>query len=190
MNKKSPAICVFCGASFGTDPRYAAAAERLGTLMASRGFSLVFGGGGPGLMGATAKAVVDGGSQVKGFLPDFLRSVEKPPEWEQKLVITPDLQVRKMKMLAAADSFVVLPGGAGTMDEFFEVVTSAQLHVLLKPIVVVNVAGFFDPLLALMRHLVDQGFARTNLLELYSVVETPEQAIETITVKLGLGLSR
>jgi uncharacterized protein (TIGR00730 family) len=185
MNKKPPAICVFCGASFGTDPRYAAAAERLGRLIASRGFSLVFGGGGPGLMGATAKAVVDGGSQVTGFLPDFLRGVEKPPEWEQELVITPDLQVRKMKMLAAADAFVVLPGGAGTMDEFFEVVTSAQLHVLLKPIVVVNVAGFFDPLLALMRHLVDQGFARTNLLELYTVVETAEEAINTIAAKLG-----
>ncbi len=187
MTKKTLSLCVFCGASFGTDPRYAETAERLGRLIAERGFSLVFGGGGPGLMGATAKAVVDAGSTVKGFLPDFLRGVEKPPEWEQELVITPDLQIRKMKMLAAADAFVVLPGGAGTMDEFFEVVTSAQLHVWVKPIVVVNVAGFFDPLLALMRHLVDQGFARADLLGLYTVAATPDEAIDQVTAKLSLG---
>lgn len=186
MSNKTPAVCVFCGASFGADPRYGETAERLGRLLAEGGFTLVFGGGGPGLMGAMAKAVVDGGTRVRGILPGFLREVEKPPEWEQELEITPDLQVRKMKMLAESDAFVVLPGGAGTMDEFFEVLTSAQLHVLSKPIVVVNVAGYFDPLLALMRHIVDQGFARNGLLGLFEVVETADEAIDLVTERLGL----
>jgi uncharacterized protein (TIGR00730 family) len=183
MPKKT--ICVFCGSSHGVRPDYAAAAGKLGRLIAANGFNMLFGGGGPGLMGETAKAAVANGAHVKGILPDFLQGVEKPPEWEQDLVITPDLQLRKTRMLAESDAFVILPGGAGTMDEFFEVVTSAQLHVLLKPIAVVNTAGFFAPLLALMRHLVDQGFARESLLSLYSVMETPEQAIDLIVAKLG-----
>ncbi len=186
MSNKTPAICVFCGASYGTDPAYREAAEHLGRLLAEGGFTLIFGGGGPGLMGTMAKAVVDGGARVRGILPGFLRGVEKPPEWEQELEITPDLQLRKTKMLAEADAFIVLPGGAGTMDEFFEVVTSAQLHVLSKPIVVVNVAGYFAPLLALMRHIVDQGFARNGLLDVFTVVETPDDAIDVITDRLGL----
>ena len=186
MEKKTPVVCVFCGSSFGADSRYAEAAKRLGGLIAERGFSLVFGGGGPGLMGVTARAVRDGGAAVLGVLPDFLRGVEKPPEWEQELIITPDLQLRKTRMLALADAFVVLPGGPGTMDEFFEVVTSAQLHVLAKPIVLVNVAGFFEPLKALMQHLVTQGFARPEMPALYTAVDTPEQAIDVVSRKLGL----
>jgi len=186
MNEKSPVVCVFCGSSFGADPRHAAAAQRLGTLIAERGFSLVFGGGGPGLMGIVARAARDGGAPVLGVLPDFLRGIEPPPEWEQNLIITPDLQLRKTRMLAMADAFVVLPGGAGTMDEYFEVVTSAQLRVLAKPIVLVNIAGFFAPLQALMQHLVVQGFARTETLDLYMTVDTPEAAIEAVAAKLDL----
>src|SRR5512142_3305012 len=187
MAMKSPVVCVFCGSSFGADPRYAASAKRLGELIAARGLSLVFGGGGPGLMGIVARAVRDGGAPVLGVLPDFLRALEKPPEWEHELIITPDLQLRKTRMLAEADAFVVLPGGAGTMDEFFEVVTSAQLHVLAKPIILVNVAGFFDPLLALMRHLVTQGFAKQDVLALYTTVDTAEAAITAIEENLSLG---
>ena len=178
---------MFCGAFFGADERYRAAAKRLGERIAARGFSLVFGGGGPGLMGVVARTVRDGGARVVGILPEFLRGVEQPPDWEQELIITPDLQLRKTRMLAMADAFVLLPGGAGTMDEFFEVVTSAQLRVLAKPIVLVNVAGFFEPLNALMRHLVTQGFAQPNVLELYTTVDTPEAAIEAVEIKLGLG---
>lgn len=185
MPKKT--ICVFCGSRHGLMPQYAVAAERLGGLIATSGFDMLYGGGGPGLMGETAKAAAANGAHVRGVLPDFLRGVEKPPEWELDLVITPDLQLRKTQMLAESDAFVILPGGPGTMDEFFEVVTSAQLHALLKPIVLVNVAGFFDPLQALMQHLVAQGFADESLLSLYSVVDTPEQAIALISDKLGAG---
>jgi uncharacterized protein (TIGR00730 family) len=186
MVKKSPVVCVFCGSSFGADPRFAAAAKRLGELIAARGLSLVFGGGGVGLMGEVARSVRDGGAPIIGVMPDFLLGAEQPPEWEEELILTSDLQLRKTRMLAEADAFVVLPGGPGTMDEFFEVVTSAQLHVFAKPILVVNIAGYFEPLLALMRHLVAEGFAKPSMLELYTTVETPEAAIETIEERLSL----
>ena len=185
MEKKTPVICVFCGSSFGADPQYAAAARRLGTLIADRGFSLVFGGGTPGLMGEVSRSVKDGGGAVTGVLPDFLRWVERPADWEQNLIITPDLQLRKTRMLAMADAFVVLPGGAGTMDELFEVVTSAQLRVLNKPIVLVDIKNYFAPLETLMQHLVREGFAKPAMLELYTLVETPDAAVETVARKLG-----
>lgn len=187
MEKKSrPALCVFCGSSEGSDPRYAAAAKRLGELIAARGLSLLFGGGGLGLMGVVARAARDGGAPILGVMPDFLRGIEKPPEWERELILTPDLQLRKTRMLALADAFVVLPGGAGTMDEFFEVVTSAQLRVLAKPIVLVSIGGYFEPLLALMRHLVAHGFARAEVLQLYTTVETPEAALDAVAKRLSL----
>jgi uncharacterized protein (TIGR00730 family) len=184
--ENKPAICVFCGSSHGSNPHYAAAARTLGRLIAERGFSLVFGGGGPGLMGETARAVREGGASVAGVLPEFLRWVELPPEWEKDLIITADLQERKLRMLAMADAFVVLPGGAGTMDEFFEVVTSASLGVLTKPILVVNTEGFFDTLERLMNHIVREGFARPKILGLYRFVDTPEEAIAAIENALGL----
>ena len=186
MEKTKPVICVFCGSSFGTKPHYAEAARTLGRLIAERGFAMIFGGGGLGLMGETARAARDNGTRVMGIMPEFLRHIEQPPEWEKDLVITPDLQLRKTRMLAMADAFVLLPGGPGTMDEFFEIVTSAQLGVLSKPIVVVNTDGYFDPLLQLLNHIVREGFARPAMLSLYTLAATPEQAIETIREKLDL----
>jgi hypothetical protein len=185
-NKTKLAICVFCGSSCGSNPQYAVTARTLGRLIAERGFSLVFGGGGPGLMGETARAARDGGAPVFGVLPDFLRWVELPPDWEKDLIITPDLQERKARMLAMADAFVVLPGGAGTMDEFFEIVTSASLGILNKPILLVNTEGYFDTLERLMNHIVREGFARSKILDLYRFVDTPEEAIDAIADELGL----
>jgi uncharacterized protein (TIGR00730 family) len=185
MEDNKPVICVFCGSSFGANPQYAAAARSLGQLIAKRGFSMIFGGGGLGLMGETARAARDNGTRVKGILPEFLRRIEQPPEWEKELVLTPDLQQRKTQMLTMADAFVVLPGGPGTMDEFFEIVTSAQLQVLDKPILVVNTGGYFDPLEALMKHIVNEGFAKPTMLSLYRFVDTSEQAIDAIAEKLS-----
>ena len=136
-------------------------------------------------MGETARAVRGGGGDVAGVLPEFLRWIERPPEWEQNLTITPDLQLRKTRMLAMADAFIVLPGGAGTMDEFFEVVSSANLQILPKPIVVVDTDGFFAPLQALMEHIVREGFAKPALLATYKVVATPEAAMDEIAHALG-----
>ena len=186
MEKPKPVICVFCGSSHGAKPQYAAAARTLGRLIAERGFAMVFGGGGLGLMGETARAARDNGANVLGIIPEFLRHIEQPPEWEKDLVVTPDLQQRKTRMLAIADAFVVLPGGPGTMDEFFEVVTSAQLGVLGKPIAVVNTDGYFDPLLQLLEHIVREGFARPAMFSHYTLAATPKQAIDSIAERLGL----
>lgn len=180
-----PAICVFCGSSTGTDKAFAMAARRLGELIARESFSLVFGAGDLGLMGETARAVRAGGGAVLGVLPRFLEHLEPPMPGEKNLVITADLFQRKDLMIARSAAFAVLPGGLGTLDEFFEVLTSAQLGVHRKPIVVINTNGFYDPLQALIEHSVATGFARTDIGKLYKVVPTPDDAIAFIQQALA-----
>src|SRR5579864_5388313 len=114
-------ICVFCGSSHGVKPIYAATAKRLGEAIAEEGYGLLFGGGNVGLMGEVARAARDGGASVKGILPEFLRHLEPPLLTKEEVVVTPDLQTRKALMLALSDAFVVLPGGLGTLDEYFEI---------------------------------------------------------------------
>jgi uncharacterized protein (TIGR00730 family) len=172
-----PALCVFCGSSHGKDPAYTITARRFGKLMAERGFDLVFGGGGVGLMGEIARAVRAGGGKVTGIIPDFLRYVEPPLSIANELIITRDMNERKARMFAAADAFVILPGGIGTLDELTEAFTYAQLHIHAKPIVLVNVKGFFDPFLKLVDHMIIEDFAAPGIKDLIRVVATPEEAI-------------
>jgi hypothetical protein len=168
---------VFCGSSFGASPAYADAAKRFGALLAEHGYGMVFGGGGLGLMGETARAARDGGAKVQGILPDFLKHLEPPLATGEKVILTSDLFRRKEMMMERSDAFVCLPGGNGTMDEFFEVLTSAQLDLHAKPIVIVNVEAFFDPLLALLDHIVAKDFAKPDVLKLFHVRATPDEAI-------------
>jgi uncharacterized protein (TIGR00730 family) len=176
-DKHPRAICVFCGSSHGKNPRYAEAARKMGALLAEHGFSVVFGGGGLGLMGETARAARDAGARVQGILPDFLKHLEPPLDTGERVTLTPDLFTRKERMIGLADGFAVLPGGNGTMDEFFEILTSAQLGLHRKPIVVVNVAGYFDPLLKLLDHIVAEEFAKPDIRNLFHVCATPEEAV-------------
>ena len=179
MDKQRPKICVFCASSPGIDPVYAAAAKRFGMLLGEAGYDLVFGGGYVGLMGEVAHAAKLAGADVTGILPEFLRYLE-PPSPEEKIVFSPGLPERKKLMMDLAEAFVVLPGGLGTMDEFFEVATSAQLRVFSKPIVLLNTAGFFDPLKALLDHIVANGFAREDSARLYQVASAPEDVIAAL----------
>jgi len=172
-----PALCVFCGSNHGNDPTYTDGARRFGALMASNGFDLVFGGGGVGLMGEVARAVRESGGKVTGIIPDFLRHVEPPLTITNELVITRDMNERKSRMFAAADAFVVLPGGLGTLDELAEAMTAAQLRTHAKPIVFVNTSGFFDPFFGLIDHIIAHGFAAPDIRNLMRVVATPEEAI-------------
>ncbi len=186
MEKNKLAICVFCGSSPGVKPGYAAAAQDLGSRIGGRGWSLVFGGGNNGLMGIVARSVHGAGAKVLGILPDFLKKIEVPLEPEsEELVIVPDMQIRKQKMLAASDAFVVLPGGLGTLDELFEVLSISQLKVHDKPIVVVDTEGFFAPLWPVLAKIVDEGFAHARIGSLYHVVKTPDEALERIASLLG-----
>ena len=180
MDNTKPVICVFCGSSYGRDATYASAARRLGTLIGENGYDLVFGGGYVGLMGEVAHAAREGGAKVTGVLPEFLRHLEPPAENEETVILTPDLQQRKNLMLSMADAFVALPGGLGTMDEFFEVLTSAQLGELHKPIVLLDTGGFFTTLKALLDHIVAQGFARKDISELYRIVRAPEDVMQAL----------
>lgn len=183
MNAK-PTICVFCGSSPGNDPAYAQAATLFGRLLGERGFNLLFGGGYIGLMGLVAHAARDAGAYVTGILPEFLRHLEPPSHDAQRVIITPDLQERKRLMLNLADGFAVLSGGLGTMDEFFEVVTSVQLDVFDKPIALVDTMQVFAPLEMLLDHLVAAGFAAEGTKTLYRRLATPGEAIEFLSERL------
>lgn len=177
---KPPAICVFCGSSFGHDPRFRDAARKVGSGIAKAGWSLVFGGGGNGLMGDVAKAAAEGGAQVQGIMPAYLQALEPPVSAEEKLIITPHIQERKALMLQMSDAFVVLPGGLGTLDEFFEVATEAQLGVHKKPIVVVNVIGYYDALDSMLRAIVERGFAKETIFDLYHLADGPDAALDIL----------
>jgi uncharacterized protein (TIGR00730 family) len=178
-------ICVFCGSSPGRDPAFARAARETGQRIAEQGWSLVFGGGALGLMGEVARAARDHGANVTGILPDFLRHLEPPLTQGETVQIVPDLYRRKQQMIDSASGFIVLPGGLGTLDEFFEVVTSAQLAVHTKPVVLLNTNGYYRPLIALTEHIVREGFAKPDAAELYRVAETPKDAIAILTQALA-----
>lgn len=180
---RRPAICVFCGSSHGSDAAYTEAAQRFGALMVREGFDLVFGGGGVGLMGEVAASVSREGGHVLGIIPSFLRHIEPPLNIESQIVVTENLNERKARMFEAADGFAVLPGGIGTLDEFAETFTSAQLHLHAKPIVLVNVKGFFAPMLTMLEHIVAEGFAKPTVMDLIRVVSTPEEAVRIFSAR-------
>ena len=185
MDKTKPAICVFCGSSHGAKPGYAVAANRLGTLIGERGFSLVFGGGNVGLMGEVARAAHAAGARVLGVLPSFLQQLEQPLKSAEELIVVPDMQQRKAIMLARSDAFIVLPGGLGTFDEIFEVLSTAQLQVHKKPIVLVNTEGYFAKYETLIAHIVREGFAIRNIENFYRIQPTPEAALDFVSASLG-----
>lgn len=185
MTREQPvsrqAICVFCGSSHGADPIFTQAAQQFGTALAREGFDLVFGGGGVGLMGEVALSVSKGGGKVLGIIPGFLRHLEPPLEVSSQIVITENMNDRKARMFAASDGFAILPGGIGTLDEFAEVLTGAQLRQHAKPIVIVNIKNYFAPLRALLDHFVANGFAGAGINSLYEVAPTVEDAIKILT---------
>jgi uncharacterized protein (TIGR00730 family) len=184
QNSHHRSICVFCGSSPGNDPVYAETARELGRLIGENGHRLVFGGGNVGLMGEVARATRAAGGPVIGILPSFLRGLEPPLQSAEELIITPDLQLRKARMLALADAFVILPGGLGTLDEYFEVITTTQLRVHAKPIIVVDVANYYAPLKELLDHVVAQGFAHAAIKSHHVFVATPREAMEAINALL------
>src|ERR1700722_12220965 len=180
IEKSGAAVCVFCGSSFGSDPAFREAARAIGAGIAKMGYSLVFGGGGLGLMGDVAKAALDGGSQIQGIMPAFLQALEPEVSPQEKLIVTPHMQERKTLMLQMSDAFLVLPGGLGTFDEFFEVLTEAQLGVHTKPIIVVNVSGYYDALDAMLHTTIEAGFAREMVLNIYFLTDSADATLEIL----------
>lgn len=160
-------LCVFCGSRHGKRPEYTAAARAFGQALAERGITLVYGGGNVGLMGEVADAALQAGGRVVGVIPEFLRAKEVAHTGLSELIVTDSMHSRKAHMASLSDAFVALPGGLGTFDELFEILTWAQLGIHAKPVGLLNVDGFFDPLLAMTRHAVDEGFAKEENLSLF-----------------------
>jgi hypothetical protein len=174
---RRPTICVFCGSSHGADPIYTETARQFGTKMVASGFDLVFGGGGVGLMGEVAASVAKAGGGILGIIPSFLRHLEPPLSVSSEIVITESMNERKARMFAAADGFAVLPGGLGTLDEFAEAFTGAQLQLHAKPIVLVNVKNYYAPLVTLIEHFVANGFAKPHVMDLFHLAPSVDDAI-------------
>jgi uncharacterized protein (TIGR00730 family) len=156
-------ICVYCGSGPGTNPRFVEAAIALGKALAENGIRLVYGGGSIGLMGAVATSVLDHGGTVTGIIPDFLTSRESALTRVQELIVTPDMHERKRLMFERSDAFVALPGGMGTLEELVEQLTWQQLGRHAKPVLLANIDGFWEPLLALFTHMRATEFIRPSL---------------------------
>ncbi len=157
-------ICVYCGSNEGTAPAYAAAAERLGRAMAASGIRLVYGGGSIGLMGILARTVLANGGRVTGIIPQFLKDREVMLKEAPELIVTADMHERKRIMFERSDAFVALPGGIGTLEEVVEMATWAQLEQHKRPILIVNIDGFWDSLVALFQRMTEDGFLRKAFL--------------------------
>jgi hypothetical protein len=158
---KINALCVYCGSSAGTDPAFDKAARDFGKILAANQIRLIYGGGSVGLMGALSDTVIEHGGEVTGIIPEFLTAKERPERFGKELIVTRDMHERKQTMFDRADGFVALPGGIGTLEEVVEQMTWAQLGQHKKPILFVNINGYWDPLLALITHMREQQFVPT-----------------------------
>lgn len=150
---KINALCVYCGSSPGTDPAFVAAAQSFGKILAENDVRLIYGGGSVGLMGELAQAVIKHGGKATGVIPEFLLRRERPKHDRVEQVVVADMHARKRTMFERADGFVALPGGLGTLEEVVEQLTWAQLGRHKKPILIANINGYWDPLLALIEHM-------------------------------------
>jgi hypothetical protein len=183
------ALCVFCGSSAGTDTRFREAAVRFGRQLADEKVTLIFGGGHLGMMGATAEAALAVGGKVVGIIPEHLTRMEAAFREITELHIVESMHERKKKMFDLAEGFVILPGGMGTMDETFEILTWKQLRLHNKPIIIVNQNGYWTPWLALVEHIVGQGFAHPDTKKLYTVVEDVDQVLDAARQELANSVS-
>lgn len=179
--KRSFSVCVYCGSRDGADPAYAQAATECGTMLARNGWRLVYGAGDVGLMGRVARAAQAAGGDTFGVIPQHLLDWEVGKTDLTTFIVTETMHERKKVMLMNADAVVVLPGGAGSMDELFEALTWRQLGLHAKPIFVLNTNGYWDPLLALMGQIINQGFADASLRDFLNVV--PD--VDTLTTDLA-----
>lgn len=173
-------VCVFCGASSGRTPAYAATARAFGAAVASRGLGLVYGGGRVGLMGAVAEGALSVGGEVVGVIPQALVERELAHGGLTELHVVGSLHERKARMAELSDAFVALPGGFGTLDELMEQLTWSQLGLHAKPVALLDVDGYWRPLIALARHATDEGFVRESDLAAIAVGDDPVALLERL----------
>ncbi|MEE3492836.1 TIGR00730 family Rossman fold protein [Ruminococcus sp.] len=173
-------ICVYGASSKTIDAQFTDAGHALGVLIAQHGYGLVFGGGDNGMMGAVACGAHDGGGRVTGIAPRFFNVDGILYPHCDELIYTDTMRERKQKMEDLSGAFIVTPGGIGTFEEFFEILTLKQLNQTKKPLVILSTAGYYDSMFAMMRHTADTNFMSEKTFDLIKIVDTPEQAIEYI----------
>lgn len=177
-------VCVYCGSSNGADPSTLIAATRFGDLLAQAGVGLVYGGASIGVMGAVARAVMAGGGTVTGVIPEFLSKAEVKMTGLSEMIVTQSMHERKRIMFDRSDAFVALPGGIGTLEEVIEMLTWAQLGRHNHPIIFANLNGFWDPLVELLNHMIEQKFMESNIRRFYAVVDKVEDILPRIEAAL------
>lgn len=185
MTNPRPSVCVYCGSRMGARPDYRAAAETLGTGLAMRGWRLVYGAGDVGLMGSVARSTQAAGGETLGVIPVHLLQMEVGKRDLTQFVVTENMHERKKVMYMNSDAIVVLPGGAGSLDEFFEVLTWRQLGLHEKPIFLLNTQGYWTPLLSLVDHVIGEGFADASLRGFVEAIDTPETLLSALADRLG-----
>lgn len=173
-------VCVFCGSHLGEDPAFKELAESLGTAIGSHEMDLVFGGGGTGLMGIVSQAALSAGAHVTGVIPEILYNVERPEANLSKLIITPTMAERKRLMGKMADYFVVLPGGIGTMEETFEVLTSNWLGIFKKPLGFLDFEGYYDDLFRFLGNAQNKGFISKRASVLWPRSTDPAELLDIL----------
>ena len=174
-------ICVYCGSSFGASPDYARAAEEFGAACARRGFGIVYGGGHVGLMGVLADAALAAGGEVVGVIPHAMVAEERAHRGLTELITVDSMHERKLRMAQLSDAFVALPGGIGTLEEVIEVFTWLQLGLHLKPVGLLNVSAFYDPLLRLLDHMRDEQFLTPAHHAMLAVEPDPQRLLDRLT---------
>lgn len=171
-------ICIFCGSSKGFSPKYEAVSKQLGKQLAEQNIEIIYGAGNVGLMGVVADAALDAGGKVVGIIPDFLKKWEVYHENLTELIVTETMHQRKWIMDERSDSVIVLPGGFGTLDELFEILTWGQLQLHEKPIGILNIDGFYDPLLGHINNMVKEGFVKEVNLDLFVVANSIDALLD------------
>ncbi|MCE2927342.1 MAG: TIGR00730 family Rossman fold protein [Rickettsiales bacterium] len=178
--KRNKSLCVFCGASNAVDKKFLDIGAEFGKLLASRGITLVYGGGDCGVMGAVANSTMKAGGHVTGVFPVSLRNIENEHQSLTEIIIVNTMHERKQNMFDRSDAFIVFPGGFGTMDEMFEILTWKQLLLHDKPVIIFNYQGYWDPLIALMKNIIEQKFAKTEVATYYHVVDELEEILDVL----------
>ncbi len=178
-------VCVFCGARAGTDPAFTAEARETGAMLARNGWRLVYGAGDVGIMGEVARAALQAGASTMGVIPTHLMQLEQGRADLGTLVITETMHERKKVMFANSDAILVLPGGAGSLDEFFEVLTWRQLGLHAKPILLLDTAGYWTPLAELIDHIIAHGFAEPSIRGFFELVPDLATAEARLSVTLA-----
>ncbi len=173
-------ICVFCGSSSGNNPIYARAAKELGYRLAKGKHTLIYGGGNVGLMGIVADAVLENNGEVIGIIPKFLMDREVGHAGLTSLEVVTSMHERKKRMADLSDAFVAIPGGWGTLEELAEILTWKQLGLLTQPVAVLNINGFFDPLLAQMKSMVDEGFLHEENFKSIKSSDSPAEMLSAL----------